>query len=82
MKNFLSRGCLGLIIGIILGAIIGVIVHFINWYALEIGLSSITKSDSNFMVLTLIFALVGAILIGIFGIIIGSAIAAMKKPES
>lgn len=74
-------GCMFLIVGIIVGAIIGVLIHLINWYWLDIGFSSLVRTDYNFIMLALVFAVIGAIIWGIIGFIIGLLYAHFKKPE-
>lgn len=78
MKHYLLRGTVGLVIGAILGAIIGAILQFVSWKVLGIQV----YNTSEHIVRTLIFAVVGAIVLGILGLIIGLVIAALRKPQS
>jgi hypothetical protein len=79
MKQYLSSGCLWLIIGAVVGAIVGVLIHLLNWYSLEIGFSSLARTDYNFIMLALVFALIGAIIVGFLGLILGVFVAYGKK---
>ncbi len=68
-----------MIIGAVVGAILGVLIHLLNWYALELGFSSLARTDYNFIVLALVFAFIGAIICGFLGLIIGFIVAYVKK---
>lgn len=79
MKHFLLRGILGLISGAICGVIIGLIVIYITW---DIDAIISMFSEVPTILRIALFGLGGAVLVGILGLIIGLAIAALKKPKS